>query len=142
MAISNVSRALLPTVTMALLVTCKSFAALADQPAANEKQYIEHLQEKLVKVYFPPPGPFNYADSEIKVKIEPDGQAKLENIMQPPLVHGKRSPQAELCLRSAVENVNPLEAPPKDMKLPARFSVKFIVQAKGDTVFKCVAKRL
>ena len=92
-------------------------------------------------MYFPPQGPWNYANSAIEIAIDQAGKAKLVKLVQPPLVHGKRSARAELCLRAAVENANPLDMPP-DLKLPAQFLVKFIVQAKGDTVFKCVARRL
>jgi hypothetical protein len=128
--------------TIALALTSQLFAVCAAQGASNEKEYTVHLQEKLLKMYFPPRGPWNYASSAIKITIDQDDNAKLVKIVQPPLVHGKRSARAELCLRSAVENVNPLEKPPQDMKLPSQFLVKFIVQAKGDTVFKCVAQRL
>lgn len=95
-----------------------------------------------MKVYFPPKGPWNYANSSIEIAIDKDGKAKLVKIVQPPLVHGKGSAAADLCLRTAVENVNPLETPPKVMKLPAKFLVKFTVQPKGETIFKCVAQRL
>jgi hypothetical protein len=142
MSISQISRMALPGLTIALVLANQLFVGCAAQGASNEKQYIAVLQEKLLKVYFPPRGPWNYANSAIKITIDPDGNAKLDNIVQPPLVHGKRSAGAELCLRSAVGNANPLAKPPKDMKLPTQFLVKFIVQAKGDTVFKCIAQRL
>jgi hypothetical protein len=127
---------------MVLILCSRPLAARADHLAAEEKQYTEHLQEKFLKVYFPPQGPYNYAGSEIKIKIEPDGKAKLERIAKPPLVHGKRNATAELCLRSAVQNVNPLEGPPKGMKLPALLSIKFIRLQNGATIFQCMAKKL
>jgi hypothetical protein len=135
-------RMALPILTIALVLTSQLFAACAATGASSEKQYTAHLQEKLLKVYFPPQGPWSYASSAIKITIEQDGNAKLAKIVQRPLVHGKGSARADLCLRSAVENANPLEKPPKDMKLPTQFLVKFIVQAKGDRVFKCMAQRL
>lgn len=93
-------------------------------------------------MYFPPQGQWNFAGSAIKITIDKRGVANFAEIVEPPLVRGKRSARAELCLRSAVENVNPLESPPKEMKLPARFLVKFIPQSKSSMVFRCVAKRL
>jgi hypothetical protein len=142
MPILQIFRVALPGLMIASVLSGQLFLLSAAQGASNEKQYIALLQEKLLKVYFPPRGPWNYASSAIKITIDKDGKAKLESIAQPPLVHGKRSAGAELCLRSAVENANPLAKPPKVTKLPAQFLVKFIVQAKGDTVFKCVAQRL
>jgi hypothetical protein len=142
MFILPIFRMALPALTIATMLASQIFAVRAAEGASSEKQYTAHLEEKLLKVYFPPRGPWNYAGSEIKITIDHDGKAKLVKIVQPPLVHGKRSARAELCLRSAVENANPLEKPPQDMKLPAQFLVKFVVQASGDTVFKCAAEPL
>ncbi|MBU6452714.1 MAG: hypothetical protein KGS72_13090 [Cyanobacteria bacterium REEB67] len=96
----------------------------------------------MLKVYFPPPGSFNFAGSAIKIRVNASGKAVLDKIVQPPVVHGKRSSQADLCLKSAVQNVNPLEKPPAAVKLPAAFLVKFIPQAGGQTVFRCLVQPL
>jgi hypothetical protein len=117
------------------------FPAFAGE-VTDRTAYIDCLQEKLLQVYFPPRGPFNFAGSTIKVRVEANGKVVLDKIVQPPVVHGKHSSQADLCLKSAVQNVNPLQKPPSDMKLPASFLVKFIRQVGGKTVFKCVVQPL
>lgn len=142
MSVLQIVRRSLPTIAAALMVCGPSLAAGPATLVPGEQQYVEALQEKLQKVYFPPQGAWNYAGSTIKITIESDGTAKLTEIVQPPLVKGRRSTVAEQCLRSAVENLNPLQPPPSDMKLPAKFLVKFVVQAKGAFLLKCLAKRL
>jgi hypothetical protein len=128
-------------VVLPLLVAPSLVPAFAEE-VTDRSKYIDRLQEKILKVYFPPRGPFNFAASAIKITVDLSGKANLTKIVQPPMVRGRRSLRAEGCLKSAVQNVNPLEKPPVDLKLPASFLVKFVPQAKGATVFRCVVQPL